>query len=85
MSTRPVKSNNKLKGRDYIKIVHSIKKIKNFMQIEPTIRLIELFGKKTGDLQLRQELLDHLFEKAKNYQYYEEALSNIYKKHNIIH
>lgn len=79
-----VKPKNQRKGKDYIKVLHSIKKIKNFMQIEPTIRLIDLFGKKTGDLQLRQELLDHLFEKAKDYQHYEEKLLNIYRNHNII-
>ena len=54
------------------------------MQIEPTIRLIELFGKKTGDLQLRQELLDHLFEKARDYQHYGEHLLTIYRNHNLL-
>lgn len=54
------------------------------MQIEPTIRLIDLFGKKTGDSQLRQELLDHLFDKAKGYQHYEEEILNIYRNHNLI-
>ena len=79
-----VKPKNLRKGKDYIKVLHSIKKIKNFMQIEPTIRLIDLFGRKTGDLQLRQELLDHLFEKAKSYQYYEEQLKTIYRNYNIV-
>lgn len=79
-----VKPKNQYKGKDYVKVLHSIKKIKNFMQIEPTIKLIDLFGKKTGDLQLRQELLEHLFEKAKAYQHYEEKLLNIYRNHNLI-
>lgn len=85
MKHENIKPKNKQKGRDYIKIVHSIKKIKNFMQIEPTIRLIELFGNKTGDSQLRQELLDHLLEKAKHYQHYGDELLNVYRKHNIIY
>lgn len=52
------------KGNDFIKVLHSIKKISNFFQVEPTRRLIDLFGKKTGDLALKQELLNHLYEKA---------------------
>ena len=56
------------KGEYYIKILDSIDRIRNYMQIEPHRTMIDLFAKKTGDVQLKQELIQHLLEKSKNYQ-----------------
>ena len=56
------------KGVEYLKIKKSIEEIKNFSQIEPTRTLIDFFGKKTGDEDLRQELLEMWIEKSKKYQ-----------------
>lgn len=55
------------KGDDFLKIHESIKRIQNYMQIEPTRNLIDLFAKRTGDLQLKQELTHQLLEKARRY------------------
>lgn len=59
------------KGEDYIKILDSIRNIKNLMQVEPMRQLIDLFGKKTGDVQLKEELLQNLFDKARQFQHYD--------------
>lgn len=65
------------KGERYLRILTSIDKIRNFSQIEPTRQMIDLFGEKTRDLELKQELLESLFVKAKNYQHlYEENMSH---------
>ena len=72
-----IKPHRHNKGEHYLRILNSIEKIKNFSQIEPTRQLIDLFGNKTGDLELKQELLEKFFEKAKNYQpLYEENISH---------
>lgn len=73
-----MKNPNPHRGKDYMKVLNAIKKIKNFMQIEPTRRLIDLFGKKPGNSELKVELLQHLFNKAKDYQYYEDEILNIH-------
>lgn len=61
----------KSKGREYIKISSTITKITNFYQVEPTRKLIDLFGKKYGDHVLQQELLNDLYEKAGEFAYYD--------------
>jgi len=72
-----VKSHRHNKGEHYLRILNSIGKIRNFSQIEPTRQLIDLFGNKTGDLELKQELLENLFDKSKNFQHlYEENISH---------
>ena len=72
MQISQVIENHKLhKGEDYIKLLDSIKNIKNLMQVEPMRQLIDLFGKKTGDAQLKQELLQNLLDKARHYQHYD--------------
>lgn len=59
------------KGREYMKISANIVKITNFYQVEPTRKLIDLFGKKYGDRALQQELLNDLYEKAGEFAYYD--------------
>lgn len=75
-----MKQPNLIKGKEYIKILHSIRKITQSSQIEPTRKLIDLFGKKPENSKLKDELMDHLLEKSKSFNYPEDELLNLFHK-----